>query len=146
MPGACRGRCESAPICTGGAAGRRGAIHLSADTPPPSSANSPPNPGPSRGSRHPSVHCKGPCGPPQGGLASRCGAGATTGRVNWGKLTRSKTPQHLEKQEPGWRRGPERAIIHPGVLRPPAAPPARPAASGFKGGQMAHCAAVRLPR
>lgn len=65
---------------------------------------------------------QGPRRPPQGGLASRCGAGATNGRVNWGKLTRSKTPQHLEKQEPDWGRGPERAIIHPGVLRPPAAP------------------------
>ena len=65
---------------------------------------------------------QGPRGPPQGGLASRCGAGAMNGRVNWGKLTHSNTPQHLEKQEPGWGRGPERAIIHLGVLRPPAAP------------------------
>lgn len=27
-PGAGRGRCESAPICAGGATGRRGAIHI----------------------------------------------------------------------------------------------------------------------
>lgn len=75
-----------------------------------------------RGLKQPLYALQGPRGPPQGWLASRCGAGATNGRVNWGKLTRSKTPQHLEKQEPGWGRGPERAIIHPGVLRPPAAP------------------------
>lgn len=79
-----------------------------------------------RGLRQRLCALQGPRGPPQGGLASRCGAGAMNGRVNWGKLTRSKTPQHLEKQEPGWGKGPERAIIHPGVLRPPAAPQLRP--------------------
>lgn len=75
-----------------------------------------------RGLAQPLCALQDPRGPPHGGLASRCGAEAMNGRVNWGKLTRSKTPQHLEKQEPGWGRGPERAIIHPGVLRPPAAP------------------------
>lgn len=119
-PGAGRGRCESAPICAGGATGRRGAIHISVWI-PPSLQISHLIPVP-RGLAPPFCALQSPRGPPQGRLASRCGAGAVNGRVNWGKLTHSKTPQHLEKQEPGWGRGPERAIIHPGVLRPPAAP------------------------
>lgn len=92
---------------------------------------------------------KAPPDPPQGGLVSPWGAGAKNGRVNWGKLTRRKTPQHLEKQELGPGEGgqslgsqnPNGAIIHrvSAASRPLRSPPHR-TASGFKGGQTAHCA------
>lgn len=73
---------------------------------------------------------KAPPDPPLGGLVSPWGAGAKNGRVNWGKLTRRKTPQHLEKQELGPGEGgqslgsqnPSGAIIHPSVRGLPPAP------------------------
>ena len=75
-----------------------------------------------------------PPDPPWCGLVSTWGTGAKNGRVNWGKLTRRKTPQHLEKQELGPGEGgqslgcqnPNGAIIHPSVRGlPPAPPPTR---------------------
>lgn len=77
---------------------------------------------------------KAPPDPPWCRLVSTWGPGAKNGRVNWGKLTRRKTPQHLEKQELGPGEGgqslgcqnPSGAIIHPSVRGlPPAPPPTR---------------------
>lgn len=155
--GASRGRCEragpSGPVWGWGERGRPGwstVWCLRANTHPISGRSRPR----SRFGEHlPDLSTPKPPHPPprdlpQGRLVSPWGARAKNGRVNWGKLTRRKTPQHLEKQEqrPGeggqslGSQNPSGAIIHPSVRGLPPAPHPRRSASGFKGPQTAHCA------